>query len=117
MIMYIIINDLVHKLNLGCFSSEVSSAAVLDAKKKALHVVKNLSQENRSTIKLANHGLPSSISENDFSEKVDKVVDSANKSWSELHRRASCRIEAEFLCTFDLKLSTSKAKLNSAGLK
>ena len=88
------------------FRSDVSSSAVLDARLKASQVTKNLCHENKCTVKLANHGVPSSVVELSFSESPANGEISTSQSWSDLYRRAFCKIQAEFSCTFEVK-STS----------
>ncbi|XP_075244134.1 uncharacterized protein LOC142338325 [Convolutriloba macropyga] len=94
-------DSLMHK-----YRSDVSSSAVLDARLKASQVTKNLCHENKCTVKLANHGVPSSVVELSFSESPANGEISTSQSWSDLYRRAFCKIQAEFSCTFEVK-STS----------
>jgi len=85
--------------------SEVSSAAVFDARRKASQLAKSLSQENKCSMKLANHGVPSSVVEQSFKEFAPTRTSQNHASWSDLYRDAYCTVNAEFNCTFDVKIS------------
>merc|ERR1711879_127916 len=85
-------------------TSEVSSAAVFDARRKASQLTKSLSQENKCSMKLANHGVPSSVVEQSFKEFAPISPPPSHASWSDLYRDAYCTVNAEFNCTFDVKI-------------